>query len=313
MQHYFKYACQASFGNVGPDEEFIPFSGVASTANIDRTGDVIDLSFWSEDTLNRYLENPVLLYNHNRSEVVGMVTRAWVDEDKLKVEGQVSRRWEKSWQVEQGLIKSLSVAVQFDDADVSPSGGLHIKSGQWIETSLVPIGANSEAMFSLCKSFDKAVGRSQIIKTFKQMTFIEKLAEGLKKSLGIEVSATEEDVLKALGEFSMEETVTTEVEKALAEKLPTLVKKSIQDAPTFDFTEIQEKQEAMSDQLAQLTAKLEELAEASDKIEELQKSFQGISLKSKTAPGDDGTDFKTIADFRRGVESYKIGKQKSFK
>ena len=106
--------------------------------------------------LKQYARNPVLLYMHNRGEVIGLVKDVVVDDEEITAElvfdeaSELSRRCKK--QFEFGSLRMVSVGI--DILELS-SDKKHLLQGQTrptisksklVEVSLVDVGANDDAI-----------------------------------------------------------------------------------------------------------------------------------------------------------------------
>ena len=106
--------------------------------------------------LKQYARNPVLLYMHNRGEVIGLVKDVVVDGEEITAElvfdeaSELSKRCKK--QFEFGSLRMVSVGI--DILELS-SDKKHLLQGQTrptisksklVEVSLVDVGANDDAI-----------------------------------------------------------------------------------------------------------------------------------------------------------------------
>ena len=124
-------------------------TGIASTPNMDRDSDVMDM-------MGAKFALPIpLLWQHNHNMPVGEVTSATVTPDGIEIvakiakideEGVLKNRIDEAWQsIKSGLVKCLSVGFRAIDYDyIADSYGLNIKSWEWYELSVVTVGANAE-------------------------------------------------------------------------------------------------------------------------------------------------------------------------
>lgn len=123
---------------------------VMSSAKVDRVGDVIDQAGWE---LAEFEKNPVMLYEHDHGEPVGI----WRG---VKVEGG-ELTGEPVWHPEEinpfaarlaklyagGWLKAFSVGFRVKEAEPIPGGmGWLIKRAELYECSCVTIPANTDAL-----------------------------------------------------------------------------------------------------------------------------------------------------------------------
>jgi HK97 family phage major capsid protein/HK97 family phage prohead protease len=96
--------------------------GYASTWDKDRDGDEIMKSAFDESLPNYLRDNPVLLKDHDREKVMGLVTRAQTDNVGLKIRAEVPKPepGEESWKftvyndIKRGLRRALSIGGVFE-------------------------------------------------------------------------------------------------------------------------------------------------------------------------------------------------------
>jgi len=136
-------------------------TGIASTPNMDRDSDVMDM-------MGAKFALPIpLLWQHNHNMPVGEVTSATVTPDGIEIvakiakideEGVLKNRIDEAWQsIKSGLVKCLSVGFRAIDYDyIADSYGLNIKSWEWYELSVVTVGANADAIITNAKQIKKA-------------------------------------------------------------------------------------------------------------------------------------------------------------
>ena len=94
----------------------IYIEGYASTADIDRHGDVIPPSVW-EAGLENYLKNPVILAYHDHDDPCGRMTEHRVDEKGLWIKARISAAAEVFNLVKDGVVTAFSVGFRIKDAE----------------------------------------------------------------------------------------------------------------------------------------------------------------------------------------------------
>lgn len=136
-------------------------TGIASTPNMDRDSDVMDM-------MGAKFALPIpLLWQHNHNMPVGEVTSATVTPDGIEIvakiakideEGVLKNRIDEAWQsIKSGLVKCLSVGFRAIDYDyIADSYGLNIKTWEWYELSVVTVPANADAIITSAKQIKKA-------------------------------------------------------------------------------------------------------------------------------------------------------------
>ena len=142
------------------DEEFVIVRGVASTPTADRMGDIVR-------PMGAKFSTPMpLLWQHRGDAPVGNVTFAEPNEKGIPFEAKLpivkeagklkDRVDEAIHSMKYQLVRAVSIGFSIldDGFEVMKSGGLDIKSWEWLELSLVTIPANSQAIISAVKSID---------------------------------------------------------------------------------------------------------------------------------------------------------------
>ena len=131
----------------GSDLEFI-----LSDATPDRMGDVIDADGWD---LSEFKNNPVALFNHNPNFPIGKWANLKAVDGKLRGHLQLAKQGtserinEIRSLVEQGVLRAVSVGflpIQSEPLNKSGGGGLRFLKSRLVETSLVAIPANPNAL-----------------------------------------------------------------------------------------------------------------------------------------------------------------------
>jgi HK97 family phage prohead protease len=136
-----------------------PLSFVLSDATPDRYGDVIVVDGWQ---LGNFKKNPVALFSHDPKFIVGRWKNLRVESNGLRGdlelarEGTSDRIDEIRRLVEAGILKAVSVGFKplehepIDKED--PWGGVRYTKSELVETSLVAVPANPNAL-AVAKSF----------------------------------------------------------------------------------------------------------------------------------------------------------------
>lgn len=128
-----------------------PLSYVMSDETVDRMGDVIEAKGWK---LDNFLKNPIALFGHDPSFIVGHWTDVNVQGTKLigrlnlLPAGISGRLDEIRAAVEAGVLRAVSVGFSADPGKMEPikSGGVRFGSAELMECSLVSIPANPNAL-----------------------------------------------------------------------------------------------------------------------------------------------------------------------
>lgn len=238
--------------------------------------------------VDQYNRNPVLLYMHERGQVIGLVKNLSVDEGEVTGElvfdeaTELSRRCKKQWEF--GSLKMVSVGIDILETSESKE---HLVEGQTrptvsrsklVEVSLVDIGANDDAIVLRRDGKTITMGMDgecclPLLKNNKNEKEME-----LKKialSLGLPETATEADVTAKIGEL---QAAKVENEKLLKESES--LKKEKAALELSGITGVVEK--AIGEKKIG-SEKKEQFVELGKKIgaEELQKTFDAMQVQVK--------------------------------
>jgi len=140
--------------SVTEDGDQLKIVGYASTADTDRAGDVIVPDAWTRGGLDNYLNNPILLLNHNYNQPIGRATNVEVDAKGLRLEASISKSAGAPYGlIKDGVLSTFSVGFMVKDADYSDvTNGYIIKDAELLEVSVVSVPCNQAATFSISKS-----------------------------------------------------------------------------------------------------------------------------------------------------------------
>ncbi len=122
--------------------------GYANTSTKDRVGDVV-LPVAFEKSLPTYLDNPVLLLNHNWDDVAGVTQTAEITDKGLFIRARISdTRPDLKTQIREGCLRTFSIGYNELDADFDEASKTKvIKALELLEISIVSVPANPEAKF----------------------------------------------------------------------------------------------------------------------------------------------------------------------
>ena len=187
-----------------------PIKFVASTANPDRYGDVVDQKGWD---LRAYNRNPVVLFNHNPAQMPIGKGKAYVENEQLMLEVEFDQKDDMAKTIEQkvrdGFINAVSVGFQpsktISRASLPADHPYHGKSGSYfqaselLEVSIVTIPANNEA--TLSKQFSREIGLADVARSLiinKHIISVQELDNGnyLVEFAGHSPEDMEEDAMK---------------------------------------------------------------------------------------------------------------------
>lgn len=125
--------------------------GFANTSDKDRVGDVVLSSAFTK-SLPGYLENPVVLFQHNWDKVIGKCIKAEVQKDGLYVECEISKAPDVEdvrTKIAEGSLKTFSIGYNEILSDYDESNSCNfIKELELLEISVVTIPCNPKAKFT---------------------------------------------------------------------------------------------------------------------------------------------------------------------
>lgn len=242
--------------------------GFANTSSKDRVGDVV-LPKAFEKSLPTYLNNPILLANHDWNDVCGVVKSAEIRDTGLYIKARISdTRPDIKTLIGEGCLRTFSIGYNMLDADFDESTKTQIvKELELLEISIVSVPANVEAVFG--RSADEvAVKPSEAPKpnagksAKELMGFIETVKSAIGNELG------DDTVIQICNYFNSNEEIMTKEQLIEALRVKTAIKTEAApavapvaakaDAPA----EAAPAEPAKSDDMAMLSAKLDAIAEA---------------------------------------------------
>lgn len=136
----------------------VRIAGYASTfENTDRHGDIIAPTAFDE-TMEKYMRNPVLLAFHDHKKPLGKIVEAHIDENGLYVVAEIPTTPNAELaairkQVQDGILSTFSIGGYFHR---EKSGSGKVMKVELIEISVVAVPANPKAEFSVQKAFEMA-------------------------------------------------------------------------------------------------------------------------------------------------------------
>jgi HK97 family phage prohead protease len=234
-------------------EKGVNISGMASTMDIDRVGDVILPEAWSKGGLDNYKRNPIVLFNHNYNAPIGKATEVEPTNKGLAFKAFISKAAPNGIAelIKDGVLGAFSVGFIVKDADyIEETGGLKIKDAELFEVSVVSVPANQTATFSIAKSFDSKKEYEEYIETFAHSS--ESLTD---QSLTEEVNASNVDDASEAGTQK-----NAHMEKTMADNAPEfdrddLVREAAEKAArVLAMKEAEEKAKAKADAEAEKAA-----------------------------------------------------------
>lgn len=265
---------------VEEDKDYVKIRGMASTTDVDRTGDVMELSCWKDEGLMNYKANPIILFNHNYDKPIGIASSIMPTEKGLEIEANISKADPYIAKlIDDGVLSTFSVGFRVKDADVNKeTGGLYIKEAELYEISVVSVPANQAAKFEVVKCFspvefesyknglvmpitgkkvdNTAKGKFEMDKEMKEL-IAKQTSAAVKLALAEKEAADKKAADQAAKEKAAEEEarkVAVEAGMSGAERLLEEVKKSFDEGRANTQAEIDELKKALKDRSEEVAA-----------------------------------------------------------
>jgi HK97 family phage prohead protease len=186
------------------DDGFVHIKGYASTfGNVDRVGDVIEEGAFSMSLTERM---PKLLNQHNMTEPLGVIDRAYETEKGLIIEARMPK--ENSMVrdllplLKMGAIGDFSIGFSVKDAEMREDGIRILKEIDLWEVSIVTMPANAKAKIMHVKKLEQQIEDYQK----KEVDMDEKIVDAIKAET-ISTKREFEQMLKETGVFTKKATV----------------------------------------------------------------------------------------------------------
>ena len=176
-------------------------AGMASTNSTDRVGDVIETEAWTKGGLDNFLNNPVILFNHDYNQPIGRAISLGTNDNGLQLKAKIAKSAGHVGDlIKEGVLGAFSVGFRVKDAEyMVETDGYKIKDAELLEVSVVTVPANQAATFSLAKSFNSESEYEEFKKSFKPDDSNEKHV--------ISVQETEDKVTVEFEKYSEEESM----------------------------------------------------------------------------------------------------------
>jgi HK97 family phage major capsid protein/HK97 family phage prohead protease len=142
------------------DDEKRTLTGLATTPEADRAGDVVEPK-------GAKFKLPIpLLWQHDSRQPIGHVTHAKVTAKGIEVvaqlakvdeDGTLKQRLDEAWQsIKAGLVRGLSIGFRSLEHSYMEGGGIKFAAWEWMELSAVTVPANASCSITQIKSADEA-------------------------------------------------------------------------------------------------------------------------------------------------------------
>jgi HK97 family phage prohead protease len=261
--------------------DYVKIRGMASTTDVDRSGDIMEMSCWSHGGLKDYRTNPIILFNHNYDKPIGKATHIMPTDKGLEIEAQISKADPYIAKlVDDGILSTFSVGFRVKEADVNKeTGGLYIKEAELYEISVVSVPANQAAKFEVVKCFspvefesykkglvvptigkkveNTAKGKFEMDEKDMKDLIAKQTSAAVKMALAEKEAADKKAAAEAAEKQAAEEAVRTAAVQAGmsgAERLLEEVKKSFDESRVNTQQEIEALKKALQDRSEEVTA-----------------------------------------------------------
>ena len=194
------------------DGDDLHITGMASTNGTDRVGDIIETEAWTKGGLQNYLNNPVILFNHDYNQPIGRAVSLGTNDNGLQLKAKIAKSAGHVGElIKEGVLGAFSVGFRVKDAEyMVETDGYKIKDAELLEVSVVTVPANQAATFSLAKSFDSESEYEEFKKSFKPDDSNEKHV--------ISVQETEDKVTVEFEKHSEEESMPKDLSQVEAQE-----------------------------------------------------------------------------------------------
>lgn len=218
------------------NQELGVIEGIASTPTTDRMGDIVEPK-------GAKFKLPIpLLYQHNASMPIGLVTAAKVTSAGIAITAEIAKgvlpMIDDAWAlIKAGLVRGLSIGFTPIDDPVPIKGtyGVKFTTWEWLELSAVTIPANADASIQMVKSIDETQMRAASGQTHTVVTKPPG-ASGIKTSL--KGTTVEKTTQEQLGAAEAKRAANAARMKAIADEA-TAKGETMDDAAGQEFDELE--------------------------------------------------------------------------
>jgi len=241
------------------DGDDLHITGMASTNGTDRVGDIIESEAWTKGGLQNYLNNPVILFNHDYNQPIGRAISLGTNDNGLQLKAKIAKSAGHVGElIKEGVLGAFSVGFRVKDAEyMTETDGYKIKDAELLEVSVVTVPANQAATFSLAKSFDSESDYQDFKKSFKtvdSLTESNNLQETEKHLDSVNESMpTDSDKVEAQ-EKTMSDIDIDAIVAAAVEKTATAMAMKEAERKSEEKTRLEAEQKAAAEAEAQKAA-----------------------------------------------------------
>ena len=267
------------------EEGDLHITGMASTIDKDRVGDIIEAEAWEKGGLKDYLNNPVILFNHDYNQPIGRAVMVETNNGGLQMKAKIAKSAGHVGDlIKEGVLGAFSVGFRVKDAEyMKETDGYRIKDAELLEVSVVSVPANQTATFSLAKSFDS----SEEYEAFKQSfttADVESKTDVSHNDDTIQKEETDQSMPKDLSQVEAQEKEMSDVDidaivQSAVEKATTAMAMKEAERKAEEATRLEEEQKAVAEAEEQKKAEEERISVAvttgAEKLmEDLEEKFQ---------------------------------------
>ena len=142
------------------DDEYLYIEGYANTNIVDRVNTYIPANEWAS-AIEHYMNNAIILFNHNYDKAIGKVKEIRIDEKGLYIKAAISSKTSAGQEVitliKEGILKSFSVGFRIKDYENleydEEKDAVKLVGIDLLEVSVVSVPANQESLFDISKTF----------------------------------------------------------------------------------------------------------------------------------------------------------------
>ena len=232
------------------DGNDLHITGMASTNGTDRVGDIIEAEAWTKaGGLQNYLNNPVILFNHDYNQPIGRAIALETNDNGLQLKAKIAKSAGHVGElIKEGVLGAFSVGFRVKDAEyMTETDGYKIKDAELLEVSVVSVPANQAATFSLAKSFNSESEYEEFKKSFNpqdSLTESNKLQETETNQDSVNESMPKDSSRVEAQEKTMSDIDIDAIVAAAVEKTATAMAMKEAERKTEERTKLEAEQKA---------------------------------------------------------------------
>ena len=252
-------------------------TGMASTSAKDRVGDIIEPEAWEKGGIRDYLNNPVILFNHDYNQPIGKAVVVQTSNNGLQLKAKIAKSAGHVGElIKEGVLGAFSVGFRVKDAEyMKETDGYRIKDAELLEVSVVSVPANQTATFSLAKSFDSTEEYEEFKQSFttaeadseKHVHSVSQNDDTTTIVLGNHKEEADQSMPKDLSQVEAQEKEMSDVDidaivQSAVEKATTAMAMKEAERKAEEATRLEEEQKAVAEADEQKRAEEERISVA---------------------------------------------------